>query len=382
MTSTVKALSQHDTLSFLKGSNCAAISAPLSPLEAAVSEVQSFASYTTGTLEMRITPEIQDCVSELRQLSMSAEFKKLGKFVQTLQRDFPTQNNRLVQMLNPAWLATHVPFCDTPEDVTEEQVQRSLWHIEVQGDYALIDGVPVWDRLEGERLDFYTLFKLYRDSRYGLIDNGDYVLCSRSMAGLASKLSIAPLLISTISRIYNWSTRCSYYDAFFEREMVRRKQLEIQLMQQDHLRAASSLLRRAMDYFEENAGVMTPKEALSMAELGFKVSRLSLGMMPDKPELGNAPSNQPLLAIYNNSTTNQADQMIQVNDQRSYGSEVERRLHEDIKDESNLLSILDVLQRSGAMNTVVRTELADLHQEKIDEFGNLVAKDVTPEGEE
>jgi hypothetical protein len=349
------ALSKNDTFDFLRGSKHAA--EQLTPLEREAIKVQSFASYTTGAIEMKITPEMMTFAEGLKDLTLSTEFKKLAHFVQTLQRDLPVQNNLLVVILNPAWLASSVPFCDTPADITEEQLKKAQWPIELSGDYALIDGVPVWERLEGERLDFYNLFKLYRDARYGLLDTGDYILCNRSMAGLARKLNISPALVSTISKIYNWATRCAYYDKYFEMEVARRRQMEVQILQQDHLKFATTLVDKAMSFFEKKADQITPKDAIAMAELGFKISRLSLGLAPDKPVSGGNQASQPLLAIYNNTTTNQADKMIQVNDQRSYGSEVERRLQENLKDNTNLLSILHVLQKSGAMSTALHSEL-------------------------
>jgi hypothetical protein len=347
------ALSKSDCYAFLKGSECAEIR---SPLEEARGQVESFAMYTTGTLAMKYTPELMDSVSQLRQMSVSVEFKKLAMFIQALQHDLPLHNGLLSVMLNPAALATHVPFCETPEDVTDEMKQFAKWNIEHQGDYALIDGVPVWDRLEGERVDFYNLFKLYRDARYGLLDSGDYTLLNRSMAGLATRLNLAPLLLSTLSNIYNWQLRCAYYDRFFEMEILRRRQTEIQLLQRDHLKFSTTLMDKAMSYLEKNASQLSPKEAIAMLDLGFKVSRLSLGMLPDKPGMPGDPQAQPLLAI---NVNQKQDTKIQVNNdnRKNFSSDVERQLHEDLKDTDNLLSILHVLQKSGAMATAIQGEL-------------------------
>lgn len=354
-----RALSKDSAFDFLKGSKRGGEYS--TPLEAAQGQIQSFASYTTGTLELKLTPEIVSAVADLRQMSVSTEFKKLAEFVSQLQRDFPQQNNLLVCFINPTWLASKVPFCETPQDVTEEMIHKSTWQIEFQGDHALVDGVPVWDRLEGERYDFFLLFKLYRDARYGLIETGDYVLCSRSMAGLARRLQLAPQLLAVLAKIYNWQLRCSYYDRFFENEILRRRQMEVQLLQRDHLKFATDLLDKAMSFFEKHSNQITPKDAIAMAELGFKFSRLSLGLVPDKPGMKGSDGEiaSPLLSIQVNNT----DKMIQVNDQRSYGSEVERRLQENLKDNDNLLSILHVLQKSGAMATAIQSDLVEMDED-------------------
>lgn len=354
MATATQALSKNDLYQFLKGSN-EAENTQLTPLEQAQNTVQSFASYTTGTIEMKITPELMEAVSGLRQMNIGTEFRKLAQFVSTLQAGFPCQDGLFVVMINPSWLASHVPFCETPQDVTDDMLKKSQWNLVLSGEHALIDGVPVWDRLDGERYDFFLLFKLYRDARYGLIDSGDYVFCTRSMAGLARRLNISPLLVSTIANIYSWSLRCAYYDKFFEMEIMRRKQMEVQLLQRDHLKFSVSMLDKAMDYLDKNMKAFTPRDAIALAELGFKFSRLSLGLSPDKLGSANDQAGQPLLAIQFNQ--NNQNKTLQVNDQRSYGSEVERRLQDDLKDNTNLLSILTVLQKSGAMATALNDGL-------------------------
>lgn len=350
------ALSKNSAFSFLKGSKSAGTEIR-TPLETISETIQSFASYTTGTVEMKVTPEIMDSVKELRTLSVSSDFRRLAEFVQVLQADFPMQDNLLVAFLNPMKLATEIVDCETPQDVTEEVLQRARWQIELQGDHALIDGLPIWDRLEGERVDFYNVFKLYRDSRYGLIDTGDYTLCTRSMAGLARHLNLSPRLLDVLNKMYNWKLRCAYYDKFFEMEIVRKKQMEVQMLQRDHLKFSTTLLDKAMSFFEMHSNQLTPKDAISLAELGFKISRLSLGMMPDKPAMSDGAQTQPLLAVQINQQT-QNTSSVQVN-QQNFSSEAERQMHENLKDNDNLLSILHVLQRSGAMDTAITAELAD-----------------------
>lgn len=356
-----KALSKNSAFNFLKGSKNAATALSVStPLETASKEVESFALYTTGTLQLSITPEILDAIEELRSLGVTKDFKRLAHFVTELQIDAPSQNGLATTIVNPMWLASHVPFCQTPRDLTDEMVKKSTWAIEFQGEHALIDGVPVWERLDGERLDFYLLYKLYRDSRYGLIDSGDYVLCTRSMAGLARRLDLAPQLLSIISKIYNWSTRCGYYDIFFEHEILKRRQMEVQLLQRDHLSVSMQLLDTAVDWLTENVKHLQPKDALSMAELGLKYSRLSLGLAPDKPIIKDADGKGHSTSL--SVQINNAEQMVQMN-QASQQSNVERQLGEDLKDNDNLLSILHVLQESGAMATALREEITEMPEE-------------------
>ena len=84
-------------------------------------------------------------------------------------------------------------------------------------------------------------------------------------------------------------------------------------------------------------------------------------MLPDKP--GDVvATRQTNLSIYNSTTNNTADQMMNIHagsTPEKTGSAVERQLAEDMKDENNLLSILHVLQASGAMKTAIHADLID-----------------------
>ena len=72
----------------------------------------------------------------------------------------------------------------------------------------------------------------------------------------------------------------------------------------------------------------------------------------------------------NNTTNNSADQMLNINagtsTPKSGTSVVEQQLAEDMKDENNLLSILHVLQASGAMKTAIHADLVEHGEEGLD----------------
>lgn len=319
----------------------------------------SFANTKTGTIAFTVSPEIVSQLQALKVMTVTTEFLKLAHFVQALQRTMPSNDGRLLCFINPRALAGNVPFCDTPSDITEEMTKASTVNIEMFDDMALVDGVPVWERLDGERLDFYQLFKVYRDMRYTVTTDGDYYLLERSMAKLSRLTGVAAKLISCLSKIYNWPLRCSYYDVYMERQAYKRRYAQVQLMQSDHFRISNSLMEKAYGYLNNNINKLTPKDALQMLQLGLEYSRLSLGLHPDKPGSTATAPTQPTLAIYNNTTNNNAEQMLQVNQTSAFSSEVERQLHEDLKAEDNLLSILHVLQRSGAIETALNADLVD-----------------------
>ena len=384
------ALSNSDPYDFLKGTKQAAgnnlqLNAQLkdefqSPLEEASERTKSFAIYTTGTVEMKISPEILEALSELRTFVVSSAFKKLASFITALQADLPTEgfsntgDPLCSAIMNPCLLATHATYCELAQDLPAHIITKATWIIDKICDQALINGLPVWDRLEGERYDFFLLFKLYRDSRYNIINGGEYLISSRSMAGMAKHLGLSPQLLSTLNRIYSWQTRCAYYDKFFETEMARHRQMEVQIMQRDHLQQATALLAQATTCLE-NAKDMSPKDAIAMAELGFKISRLSLGLLPDKPQ-GIEQGSGRLDSIAVNFNQTNADKVIQINDQRN-SSPVERKLQGDMKDNANILSVLSILQRSGALQTALHSEIVT-DGEVIDDTDGAEAS--TPKG--
>jgi len=137
----------------------------------------------------------------------------------------------------------------------------------------------------------------------------------------------------------------------------------VQILQNDHLHIANELCKKAFTYLNNNSASLCPKEALQMLELGIKYSRVSVGLLPDKP--GSVAANsQTNLSIYANTTNNTADKMLNIHaggntTDPGAGSSAERQLQADIKDDSNLLSILHVLQASGAMKTAIHADLLE-----------------------
>lgn len=338
----------------------------LTPLEEESGKIVSFAQYTTGTRgAITISPAMQEQCNELRKITVTSELKRLAFIVAQLQGKL-TINNKATAIVNPTLIAEQVPYIEDVNDLTDDIIERSTNRIDILDNTPVIAGLPVWDRLDGERIDFYNVFKLYRDSRYLMLDTGEYVFQSRTMAGLARKLNLPGALLSYLSKLYAWTTRCSYYDEYMEEQMRKRRAIEVQLLQADHYKTANRLMKKALEYLENHDGMLKPKEAIEMLELGLKYSRISLGLQGDKPGTAVAAGNQTTLSIYNSTTNNKADNMLNVNAQvgsnnQSGLSNVELQLQQDMKDEKNLLAILHVLQASGAMGTAVNSDLKEVN---------------------
>ena len=354
------ALSQsNNDFSFLQGIKAETLT---TPLEEESGKIERFANYQTGTLALAITPAMVEQCSVLRTLQITTELKRLASVVAQLQASFES-DGCIRAIVDPALIAQELPYTEDLEDFTDDMKERSMMMIEHIDSTPTIKGMPVWDRLPGERVDFYNVFKLYRDSRYFLLDTGEYAIVNRTLAGLARQLSIPGVILSYISKLYSWKTRCVLYDQYMETEMQKRRVQNEVLLRNDHLYMAQKLCKKAYDFLDKNFTKLAPKEALQALELGIKYSRISIGLLPDKPG-ATVAGNQTNLSIYNTTTNNTADQMLNVNagvtpTGQGAGSAVQRQLQQDMKDENNLLSILHVLQASGAMASAVHADLLE-----------------------
>lgn len=344
---------------FLQGSEAATL---ITPLEEESAKIKSFANYKTGTLALAITPTMVEQCSVLRTLQVTQELKRLASVVAQIQASFEL-GGQIRAIVDPALIASELPFTENLEDFTDDMKERSTMVIEYMDATPTIHGLPVWERLPGERIDFYNVFKLYRDSRYFLVETGEYVIVNRTLAGLSRQLQLPGATLSYLSKLYSWKARCAMYDSYMEAEMQKRRVQHEVLLRNDHLGVAQKLCNKAYDYLDKNFTKLSPREVLQALELGIKYSRISVGLLPDKPG-ATVAGNQTNLSIYNTTTNNTADQMLNINagvtpTGQGADSAVQRQLQQDMKEEDNLLSILHVLQASGAMASAIHTDLKE-----------------------
>lgn len=353
-----QALSAPTEYSFLKGAVSAEAGdvALTTPFENAATQIDSFALYSTGThaRDLTLTPEIIACAEAVRAIEVTAVLKQLSKLVAALQQHQENTSNLPPVIVNPGRVAEYFESAPAVEDYSEEMFKDISLGIQYLDSTPMIDGFPVWERLPGERVEFYGLFKLYRDSRYFLLDNGDHVLVNRTMAGLARQLHLSGATLTYISNLYSWKTRCALYDNYMELENQKRAAQRISLIQSDQMGIAKKLCDQAMDYLNHNFKNLAPKDVLKALELGLQISRINAGLLPDKP--GTTTPGGPKLAIYNTTTNNTADQMLNVQNigpDNSGKSDVEKQIQQDMKSSDTLMSVLHVLQASGAMKAAL-----------------------------
>lgn len=272
---------------------------------------------------------------------------KLGELVQYFQTTLPINGNGVpVAYIDPTVIAQILLSVETPDDVTDEIIQQSTTPIEFDEGFPTIGGIPLWERLDGEPVPYYNLFKQYREMKY--------VQGSRSIAKLSAQSSMLGRHLNALARVYHWQLRTRGYDQFKEYEKSLARQQQVEALESKHAKFANNMLEQATCYLDEHPEQLTPKTAIQLAELAMRVGRLALGLNPDKPGEGGS-MHATNITIAN--TNNHADSVNQINvntpnDKGGAGAGA------GVSDMDHLKDILKVLEYSGALTTPVLSEVA------------------------
>lgn len=316
----------------------------------------------------------------LRKMSFGPLHQKLARFVPQLQSAWGDKNfyrapadsfNGLCGLLDPLSLSEYIPHVDELVDLAEAQIQDCFVPLKNVDGYPTIDGLPVWDRNSWERIDYYNLFKLFRDMRYAFYNEADALITNRSLAVLARAVNIEPPVLHHLSQVYHWGLRAQLYDTWMQAQQQIRQTVKKELMLDRHEKISQALISKAFSCLSRNAEKMSTKEALDMLELGLKYERISHGMLSDKPEGVTQGKSQPLISVVNQ--TNNTTGPLQVNNETG----VQRAFADDMKRPDTLTSILSVLQRSGALDATLSRAAREARGEAVD-----VIAEIAEEGEE
>ncbi|MNB67101.1 hypothetical protein D3C75_135840 [compost metagenome] len=276
--------------------------------------------------------------------------QKLGQFVQFFQVNLPVNGYGIpLQMIDPARLAEKILDCQSTDDLSDEDVDTALWDIIIDESIPTIDGVPVWERLDGEGVPYYNLFKEYREALYAT--------GSRAVVKVATAHNILPKNLTLLSRVYHWQLRARAYDQYKKYEAERKRIFEVEKLESKHLKAADRLLEQAMEYFENHPEQLDPKTAVQMLQTSFKMARLSVGLHGDKPGTG-AEGGGTTVNITQSSLPSGDSGPISVNSPGASPA--------PSADELNYLqSVMSILDRSGAMDkiNVVEAEYSVVDEE-------------------
>lgn len=258
--------------------------------------------------------------------------RKLGNFVQYFQVNLPTNGYGVpMKIVDPLLLAEGILNAETTDDVPDTVVDRAIISVEFEEGLPIIDGTPIWERFDGEPLEYYKLFKEYREALYSV--------GSRAIAKLAAMFNIAGRNLNVLAKVYHWQLRCRAYDAHRAMERARKRQFEIEKLESKHMKAADTLLEQAMTYLEQHPEQMNPKVAVQMLQVAMKAGRLAVGLNAEKP--GSTDSG-PNINIQQTASGAVGEMHTRV--------EVEQDKQPGAQDVSQLQSILHILDKSGALD--------------------------------
>ena len=342
--------------------------------------VMSPVSGTQVISTLQITPTVVESFEPIRHITLSAVHKRLAEFIPALQESygrrelwpFASNCNGYRAILDPLMLAGYVPYIDVLEDLRDDQIVDCFHPFQEVDGYPTVQGTPLWERQEWERIEYYNLFKLYRDMRYAFYNESDTLLVNRSMNVLAKATRMSASLISYLSVVYNWRLRVTLYDAWMALMQQRRISIKRSMMLDRHSKISQALVHKAYSCLSKQVDKLAPKEALEMLKLGLAYERISLGLAGDKPETQQQAGNAaPLLSIVtqNNNTTGP----MQVNNEL----QPEQQLQNNMKKPDTLLSVLSVLQRSGAFDTMLQAAGQDIANDDTISVDDVVVSEVT-----
>ena len=281
--------------------------------------------------------------------------RKLGNFVQYFQTDMPTNKHGVpLKLINPVVMAEHIVNCNSTDEIPDCVVEQATMEIEFDDGIPLVDGLPIWERLDGELYEYYKLFKEYREMLY--------IQGTRALSRLADTHNILGKNLSALSKVYHWQLRCKAYDAYKKMIHLRKRQFEIEKIESKHAKVAERLLKQSLDYLENHPEQLNPKLALQMIQVAMRAERLALGLNPDKPGAGDAAPSINIQQTTNTGGNGEATTRIEIGTSSSSG----QAMNNGQPDLSYLQSIVHILDKSGALDQakkeVIDAEFEEIHE--------------------
>lgn len=231
------------------------------------------ASYGSDISEVK-TSAISSISNSLLDTSYVSTLKNLGKWVELLQDTVPYGSEGPNALINVQKVAER-GFLTDIESFLEQPMETYAFKVDRYEGFPTIEGLPIWERLEGELVDHYNLFKHYRDQK-----EKSHL---RMMHKVAEVMKIPVPTLSTLAKTYHWRIRSEAYDQYKETLWHQERAKMTKLMLSEHRRAAKDLFQTANTYLSNNLEKLDPKTATALLEAAVKLERMSLGLSPTAP---------------------------------------------------------------------------------------------------
>lgn len=259
----------------------------------------------------------------------------LGGLIRAIQKTVPKDGGNFpLYYVDPRvileYLTTENFSIEKLEDIPQRIISDSMVIIEWDDGIPIVEGYPIWEKLDCEPMPEYKLFKLYRES----IKVGD--TSRRSFENLSKTQDIKVRALYALSKVYHWRLRVKAFDLYRFEILEAEKNNIIKNMETTHRQAAENIFGKCVKYFEglseEELKKVSPKDMLSYFKEGIKLWRMSLGM-PDK--------------IVSKEETKKSEKI-----ERIEIGKIESRtlnINEPQKKKEYLQDVIDILDSAGAL---------------------------------
>ena len=229
-------------------------------------------------------------------------WEKLGLIVQELQKTISNTDRR-----QPTAYIDPEVVLSSPLYMSEEEFSAvpdsAIVTIDYSEGFPTIAGLPFWERLDGEPIPMYQLFKHFRNQK---VTRG-----VRGIAKVAADMNVSERAVAAIAKAYHWYPRAASYDTYQSVEREALRALHIHDMENKHRVAAKNMFDKCVKFFEGNHASMSPKVALAWFETAIKLERMSVGLSPDKPAADNGSSQNTFVFTGGGSTPSFNDTQLQ-----------------------------------------------------------------------
>lgn len=228
-------------------------------------------------------------------------------------------------------------------EITSDEANAAIIPLDYLEGYPVINGLPFWEKLDGEVLYFYRLFKSFRDMKE---ESG-----SRSLLKVAELSGQAFKVINNLSRAYHWQLRVKAYDSYKDIQLDTIRRTNIQKMENKHYKMAEMLFDKIKEIIEDILTKLkaepnkTPEyqvQIRSWFKEAVKLERLSLGIAIDKP----SEIQEAVGSVITNYTINRPDnRQVNINPNKDTAIKTDK-----------LEAVLDVLSNAGVLNQLLESK--------------------------
>lgn len=210
--------------------------------------------------------------------------EKLAMRVSKLQAEIPTREENLPLAYMDSTELARLNASDDPS--------LAMVPISFMEGFPTVDGVPLWERLPSEPMEYFDLLRAY--IKLGATDG------KRRIDVLATRANLNPKAVGVVAKLWHWPARVHAYDVYKEMERQAVRMHEMHEMEGKHGKAADKVFELCLSFIETHHAELTPKSALDWFKMATELKRLSLGL----------PRNEPVGAQANGGGTININQVI------------------------------------------------------------------------